>query len=91
MKNNVSPIRDIGYRFKDRDADMDWICQQIIRSELSTYEISNIISRKTGSAYSVSPTTMNKWLNGTTKKPQNYTLTWVAYALGYEKTWGRLK
>jgi IS30 family transposase len=100
-KDNVIPykrphrlstaLRDHSYRWQERDPDLEWICRQITRSNLSNQEISQKVSAATGGVYAVSTNTIYQWLNGKTRRPQNHTLTWVAFALGYEKQWRKLQ
>lgn len=59
----------------------------INQSEMSVPDIVKEVSRATGGAYNVGPTTIYNWLNGKTKRPQNYTMTWVGFALGVERKW----
>lgn len=69
--------RDTGYRFSDeRDPALDEICQLITDSGMELEDIS-------AKAYGrVSVTTLRRWLNGTVKKPQSFTLRWVYHVLG---------
>jgi IS30 family transposase len=83
--------RDRGYRFTERDPDMVWLCNIISNSEMSVGDIVDSVSRTTKGIIRVSPNTIYNWLNGKTKKPQNYTLTWVGHALGYERGWKVIK
>ena len=82
--------RDKSYRWSDRDPDLEFICNAINDSELSCYQISNNIGKETGGAYAVSSTTMYNWLDGKVKRPQNFTMSWVAFALGYERRWVKI-
>lgn len=85
--NLVYLYRDRGYRFGDRDPQLEQLCQLIYASEMSVRDISLSVSKSTRGAYAVSESTVANWLNGKTKRPQNFTMTWVAYALGYERQW----
>jgi hypothetical protein len=85
-----SKLRDKGYRFKDRDPVMDEICRMITDSGLSLKAISDLTAN-VGSWARVVPGTMKRWLDGRTRKPQNFTVTWVAYVLGFERKWIRVK
>jgi hypothetical protein len=90
--HNLANIRrDRGYRFTDRDPDMVWLCNIISKSELSVYEICEATARVSKGMAKVSRTTIGKWLDGTTKRPQNYTLSWVSFALGYERNWKKIR
>jgi hypothetical protein len=85
-----SKLRDKGYRFKDRDPVMDDVCRMITDSGLSLKAISDLTAG-VGSWARVVPGTMKRWLDGRTRKPQNFTVTWVAYVLGFERKWIRVK
>lgn len=87
--NTLTRRRDTGYRFKDRDPALDELCQLIHESGLTVQVICEAVTKATSGAYSVSPSTVNNWLNGMTRRPQNYTMTWVAFALGYERSWSK--
>lgn len=94
-KSNVIRLahlhRDRGYRFADRDPDMEFICNAISRSGRSVYEICGEVSSLSKNTAHISGTTVSNWLNGKTRRPQNFTLTWVAYAIGYERDWKRIR
>jgi len=86
--NNLAHLRrDRGYRFTDRDPDMEWLCDIIEKSGLHVDEITQRILDVSNKSITISPSTINNWLNGKTRRPQNFTLTWVAHALGYERQW----
>lgn len=73
-----------GYRFIDKDPDMDMVVAAIGNSGLSSEKIEALtisIGRK------VSASTIIGWTYGKTKRPQNYTLNSVMIALGYEREW----
>ena len=56
-------------------------------SGLSVQELADRINSQTKSVANVGHSTIYNWMNGKTKRPQNYTLTWVAYALGVRREW----
>jgi hypothetical protein len=89
--NLVYLNRDKGYRFKDRDPVLEEVTNLIEKSGLSTNAISELTAKVSHNTVKVSPGTMDRWLNGKTFKPQNYTVSWVGYALGYERRWQKLK
>lgn len=76
--------RDRGYRFVDRDPILEEITTMITDSGLSVSDIIGRIEEISDTA-TVSYSTIANWLSGKTKRPQNYTVTWVALALGYER------
>lgn len=82
--------RDRGYRFQDRDPAMVELCNIIYASELPIHQICNAVSKATAGSYRVSESTIANWLNGKTRRPQNLTLSWVGYALGYRREWTKL-
>lgn len=80
--------RDVGYRFTiERDPDLEWIAQIIQESELPSYVISDLTAKVSKGAVRVATQTIDNWCNGKTRRPQNFTISWVALALGYERTW----
>jgi hypothetical protein len=83
--------RDRGYRFTDRDPAMEELCSLIHESELSVADITKEVSEATGGAYNVGHSTIQNWLSGKTRRPHNYTMTWVGFALGYERKWRRMR
>lgn len=88
--NLVYLNRDRGYRFTDRDPQMIELCSLIYQSGLSVGEIIRKVTEATGGAYTPGDTTVYNWLSGKTKRPQSYTMNWVAYAIGYERKWTKL-
>ena len=82
--------RDRGYRFQERDPQMIELCGLITESEMPVGAICGAVSKATGGAYAVAHSTIDNWLNGKTRRPQNLTMTWVGYALGYERRWTKL-
>lgn len=82
--------RDRGYRFTDRDPAMVELCNIIHQSELSVPQICASVAKATGGAYTIGQGTIYSWLNGKTRRPQNLTLSWVGYALGYRREWTKL-
>jgi len=85
--NLVHLHRDRGYRWEDRDPDMEWLCDMIDKSGLSIGDIIERVLDVSNNSVSVSYSTISNWLSGKTRRPQNYTLTWVAHAIGYERKW----
>jgi hypothetical protein len=87
-KKNLGRLdRDKGYRFVDRDPDLDFICDLIDKSGKTCREISQMVAKVSGGSANVSHSTIAKWLSTRTRRPQNYTITWVTYALGYKREW----
>lgn len=79
--------RDRGYRFTDRDPDMEWICDLIDKSGMDIGEVIEAVLDVSGNQVHVSYSMIAKWLNGTTKRPRNYSIAWVSRGLGYERKW----
>lgn len=90
-KTNVHKLqfinRDRGYRFHDRDPAMEELCDLISKSEMSVQAIVKAVAKETKGHYSVSHGTISNWLSGKTRRPQNFTMMWVGFALGYERKW----
>jgi hypothetical protein len=66
---------------------MDLLIGLIGESQLSPEDI-EAETEKLG--HKVSRYTIMGWLYGSVRRPQNYTMTIVALALGYTKTWAPL-
>lgn len=69
VKANVVPLRSDRvsfYRFKSGiDADLEFICETIVKSGLSAVEIKARVSKAGGS---ISTSTISHWLDGTTRR-----------------------
>ena len=89
--NLIHLTRDRGYRFIDRDPILDEITRLISKSGLSLPEICDLVHKASHSIYRPSITTLSNWQNGTTRRPQNFTITWVAHALGYRRAFVPLR
>jgi len=88
---NLSHVeRDKGYRFTDRDPAMVELCQMITDSGWSVTRLTAEVRKVSSGMCSLSPSTVSNWLSGKTKRPQNYTLNWAGFALGYERKWRRV-
>lgn len=86
--NNLHYLhRDRGYRFKDRDSDMEELCDLISKSGLSIGDILERVLDKSNGSVHISYATISNWLGGKTRRPQNFTMYWVGYALGFERKW----
>jgi hypothetical protein len=77
--------RDRGYRWTDRDPVLDEITRLITDSGLDIDEIIERVLDASGNSVHLSYSTISNWLSGKTRKPQNFTVTWVATALGYRR------
>lgn len=88
--NVVRLDRNKVFRFTAQDPDMEFICGLMDRDERSHQQIRDAMYKLTGGAYGISCTTLYNWEKGKTRRPQNHTLTWVAYTLGYQRTWQKL-
>jgi hypothetical protein len=75
------------YNWLDKDPDMDLIVALIGEAGFSPEDV-EYETEKLG--HKVSRYTVLNWLYGGVKRPQNYTMTIVALACGYAKTWGPL-
>lgn len=72
------------YSWLDKDPDMDLIVGIIGETGLSPEDIEHE-TEKLG--HKVSRYTIMGWLYGSVRRPQNYTMTIVAMACGWTKTW----
>ena len=79
--------RNKAYRWSEQDGAMAELCHLIDDSELSIAEICERVAQATKGQYKISASTISNWMSGKTRRPQNYTLTWVGYALGYTRRW----
>jgi hypothetical protein len=89
--NNLRVVeRTQYYRYVEDEVDPDlaYICDLIIRQGLSPSEIVDDVERISDGAVRISYTTVFRWLEGKTRRPQNRSLTWVGRALGVERQWG---
>jgi hypothetical protein len=74
----------LSYNWLDKDPDMDLIVGLIGESGLSPEDIEHETETL---GHKVSRYTIMGWLYKSVRRPQNYTMTIVALALGYSKTW----
>lgn len=83
--NNLTYITgkgQTGYRFIEKDPVVDEVREAIRKSGMSLKWISDTSG--------VSPGTLSKWDKGSTKRPQNLTVTFVMNALGYKRAWEKV-
>lgn len=83
--------RDKGYRWVDRDPDMIELCDIIDKLGMSNGDIIDKVLDASGGSVAMSWQTIENWRNGKTRKPSNFTLKWVGYALGYERSWRKFR
>lgn len=86
-KNDLSKVTAKsaqGYRFVDKDPDMEYVVAAIGNSGKSPEQIEKLTTRI---GRRVSAAAVTGWMFGATKRPQNYTLTSVMYALGFNRLW----
>lgn len=76
-----------GYRFKDRDPDMEWICEKIDKLGLSVGDVIEAVLDVTNNQTSISYSCIACWLNGKTRRPSNRYLTLVGKAIGFDREW----
>lgn len=74
----------LSYNWIDKDPDMELIVGLIGESGLSPEDIEAETERL---GHKVSRYTILGWLYKSVRRPQNFTMTIVALALGYTKTW----
>lgn len=87
---NINQPSSRYYRFKDADPVLLTVCNLIEDSGLKSTEIVGSVYKATNSVYAPSPSTIDRWLAGGVKKPQNFIVDWVLFALGYERVIVRL-
>ena len=78
----------LAYNWIDKDPDMDFIVGLIGESGLSPEDIEH---ETEALGHKVSRYTIMGWLYKSVRRPQNYTMTIVAMALGYSKTWAPME
>jgi hypothetical protein len=82
--------RDRGYRFDGRtDPAMIELCQLITDSGKNVATICLAVRSDSKGVCNISPTTVSNWLSGKTRRPQNWTMNWVGFSLGFERKWAR--
>ncbi len=86
-RNLVHLNRDRGYRFKERDPVLEEITKMITDSELEIGEIIEKVLDISDNQVHLSYSTIANWQSGKTRRPQNFTVVWVAAALGYKRVW----
>lgn len=80
--------RDRGYRFDQRhDPAMIELCRLITDSGQEVDTIAASVRKDSHGLCNISPTTIANWLSAKTRRPQNFTMNWVGYSLGYERAW----
>lgn len=84
-RNLAHVKRDRGYRWTDRDPVLDEITRLITDSGLGIGELIERVLNASNNQVHLSYATISNWLSGKTRKPQNFTVTWVAAALGYRR------
>jgi hypothetical protein len=66
------------YRWEEGiDPAMTEICDLIVQSGLSIHEITKRVTSVSNGQVKTGWGTIDNWLSGKTKRPQNFTLTWV--------------
>jgi hypothetical protein len=84
-RNLAHVTRDRGYRWTDRDPVLDEITRLITDSGLGVGDLIERVLDASNNQVHLSYSTISNWLNGQTRRPQNFTVTWVAAALGYRR------
>ena len=85
--NNLQTVEhESGYRHVDADPFMEQVRGLILDSGMSIGDIIDEIYDQSGGVVNMSWSTIDNWQTGKTKRPQNFTLTWVLRAIGYERT-----
>lgn len=84
--------RDKGYRWTDTDPELEEARRHVTDSGLSLKEISDRTAKATSGLHRIAVATLRNIMNGTTRRPQNVTLEWTAFALGYRRVkWVKIR
>ena len=75
-----------GYQWIDKDPDMEFVVGILGESGMSPEDVEHE-TEKLG--HKVSRYTIIGWLYGNVRRPQNYTMTIVALACGWSKSWAQ--
>jgi IS30 family transposase len=75
------------YQHNDADPDLTAICDLVLQSGLTSYQIVAHVRELHGT---VGHSTIDRWLEGKVRRPQNLTISWVGFALGYERKWTQI-
>jgi hypothetical protein len=86
-RSNVTRLQTgyTGYRWADLDPVMESLCHAIDQSGLKAWEISQKTYDVTRGVATVASSTINNWLTGKTKRPQNMTMDMVGFAIGKQR------
>jgi len=84
--HNLNQVpKEQGYRWVERDGDMEVICNEITRQGLTAGQLTNRIYKLSDGHVNLHYQTVERWMDGKTKRPQHFNLAWAARALGF--TW----
>lgn len=86
LPNRVRDLKNIkfGDRGADTDPELEVVVGKILDSGMSIEQIARECEKI---GHPISTSTITNWIYGGTKRPQNFTMTHVMRALGYEKQW----
>jgi hypothetical protein len=82
--NRLSQATNAGYRFREKDPDLDFVNGVIVASGKTPEWIEKETAKM---GHKVSAGCIVGWLYKGVRRPQNYTMTIVMEALGYERHW----
>ena len=95
-RSNVVPINQAiarktrNYRWTDQhDPVLREVTDLIVQSGLSVGDIIEKVLDAHGPHLAYA--TIDNWLTGKTRRPQNFTITWVTFALGYERRFVKIE
>lgn len=74
----------------DRDPDLEELCNIIDAKGMTAGDVVKKVYDATNGAVNLHYKTVQNWLDGKTKRPQNYTLKIAGLALGYTRMWTKL-
>jgi len=93
-RSNLSKIeagkdkRKHGYR--DYDPDIEAVVGFINESGMSSGDIVKKVYELSGHAWMPAWATVDNLITGKTRRPQNMTMVWIAYAVGWERKWVKI-
>jgi len=78
------------HRWRDEhDQSMVELVDLVVQSGMTIGEIQERILDMSDNQVHISYSTIANWLDGKTRRPQNFTLNWVWAAVGYARKWER--
>lgn len=86
--NNLKQAQETSYyRFTEADPVMDTVANAITEAGWSVGKVVKAVYDISDGAVSLHYQTVERWLDGRTRRPQHFNVLWVMRALGYEERW----